>query len=159
MRRIFYFGLLATILAFTSCDEVKEAVDDLTTDKAPAYTDNGLSISTSFQKNGVNQTTTAKFKVDKSTQHVLSDTICTSAQTIQKYTFDQIASDVYEGLKEQYDGNEERLGTSVAYDGKKTITITYSKYVGQEKPAVVVFVKMMHEQYKQTYNSMSEGSK
>ncbi|MBO7416408.1 MAG: hypothetical protein J6U22_07515 [Bacteroidaceae bacterium] len=153
MKRFLLVGAIAAAFAMVSCDEVKEAIDDIQKDNEPTYVESkdGLTITVSYAKNGISGETIAKFKVDKSgKQHYLSDTVCTSFISKTSYVSEAVAKRAYEELKP--DGDE----TGITYDDKKTITVDHGEYVGFEKPMAVWALQSILETYKMIYSGSSQ---
>lgn len=149
MKKFLFLGIIAAAFAFTSCDEIEDAIDDFQKDQAPTYVESkdGLTINVSYAKNGVGSETEAKFAVDKSgKRHVVSDTICTSLIMKEHFALESVAKQVYEELKEDEDED-----VTISYDGKKTITTDMKVYVDYEKPIVVIALQQILETYKEAY--------
>ena len=150
MKKFLFIGFIAATFAMTSCDKVKDAVDDIQKDEAPSYVESkdGLTITVSYAKDGISAETEAKFKVDKSdTEHHLSDTICTSFITKSSYALETVAKQVYEETK-----SESNDQVKITYDGKKTITSEFREYNNMEKPFVVWALKTIYESYEYIYS-------
>lgn len=154
MKRFLLVGAIAAAFAMVSCDEVKDAIDDIQKDNEPTYVESkdGLTITVSYAKNGISGETIAKFKVDKSgEQHYLSDTVCTSFISKTSYISEAVAKRAYEELKTESDEL-----TEITYDNKKTISVDYKDYVGFEKPMAVWALQSILETYKMIYSGSSQ---
>ena len=157
MNKIFFIGFIAATFAMTSCDKVKDAVEDFQKDQAPSYVESkdGLTITVSYAKDGIGSETEAKFTVDKSgEEHLLSDTICTSFVTKASYAVESVAKQVYEETKSE--SNEK---VKITYDGKKTITSEFLEYTDMEKPFVVWALETIYETYQYMYSGKQPGIK
>lgn len=148
MKKILFFSFVIAAFAMASCDEVKDAVDDFQKDQAPSYVESkdGLKITVSYAKDGISAQAEAKFKVDKSEEHLLSDTVCTSFITKNSYALEAVAKQAYESVKRE-SGDD----IDISYSNK-TITIEYKEYIGVEKPLVEVMLKSMYESYEMVYS-------
>ena len=149
MKKIMFLSLLAALsFTFYSCDlldEAKDAIEDIQDDQAPAYTDNGLTITVSQKKNGFGSIHEANFKVE--TVESRHDTICESAQT--KLTF------FSEILADEFLKNIKKDSTLVAKwsiekdkNNAKAINIDQTRAMsGFRKPLVVPVYKGIKKAY------------
>jgi len=140
--------LLSAALAFISCNEIKDTVDDIQKDESPTYVESkdGLKITVSYAKDGISAEVEAKFKVDKSEVHLLSDTVCTSFITKNSYALETAAKQAYEKVNTT---DNDKLEVSL---NGKTITMDYKEYVGVEKPLVRETLKSMFKIYEVMYS-------
>lgn len=126
MRKLLFLSMVAAaaIMSFTSCDEVKDAIDDIQNDQEPRIEEssNGLEMNVSYKKKGVGINYTATFKAER------NDTICTSFLSKTTYPAADLAKFSYDELTSDSTINKENC----KLDGK-AITINYPEYVGMPK--------------------------
>jgi hypothetical protein len=160
MKKILFLGVIAAaVFAFTSCDDIKNAINDaqdaieeVTKDQAPEYkeSDDGLTITVSTRKNGIGAIHEAVFEEVRDTLDQI-DTLCVSAQTKLTFPLETAAEVVYDNLmKDSTIANN----MTIVYDKKKdakaiSVDQTHSM-ANLKKPIIVPLFKGIKETYEKS---------